>query len=80
MTRAGSRTLVSSIAILVAIGLIAAGCDRERRQTVDLYGPNFCYRTLAEVDCHEAALPGEEGRLVGHYEAPKGRAKMEPRF
>ena len=79
MSQAGSRTHVFGMAVLLAIGLIVCGCDREHRQAVDLYGPHFCYRTLADVDCHEAALPGEEGRAVGHYEAAQGRVKLEPR-
>ena len=30
----------------------------------------FCYRTLAEVDCHGQLLPGEEFRRVGFFDAP----------
>jgi len=29
--------------------------------------PVYCYRTLAEVDCHEQPLLDEPGRLVGFY-------------
>ena len=79
MTQAGRRMHVRGMAVLLAIGLIASGCERDRSEAVDLYGPHFCYRTLAEVDCHEAALPGEEGRAVGHHEAPRGSAMAEPR-
>ena len=27
-------------------------------------GGVWCYRTLAEPECHAAPLPGEEGRLI----------------
>ncbi len=37
---------------------------------VAVYGPQHCYRTLAQVDCHAAPLAGEANRLMGHYEAP----------
>lgn len=30
----------------------------------------YCYRTLAEVDCHAAPLAGEERRRVGFWDAP----------
>ncbi len=28
----------------------------------------YCYRTLAEVDCHAAPLPGEASRQVGYFD------------
>ena len=28
----------------------------------------YCYRTLAEVDCHAQPLPGEDGRRVGFFD------------
>ncbi len=28
----------------------------------------YCYRTLAEVDCHAAPLPGEASRQVGFFD------------
>ncbi len=28
----------------------------------------YCYRTLAEVDCHAQPLPGAEGSLVGFFD------------
>ena len=33
----------------------------------------YCYRTLAEVDCHAQLLPGEEFRRVGYFDAPVAR-------
>lgn len=30
----------------------------------------YCYRTLAEVDCHARPLPGEDTRRVGFFDAP----------
>lgn len=32
----------------------------------------YCYRTLAEVDCHAQPLPGEANRQVGYFDAPVG--------
>lgn len=29
----------------------------------------YCYRTLAEVDCHAQPLPGEASRQVGFFDA-----------
>ncbi len=37
---------------------------------VAVYGPHYCYRTLAQVDCHAVPLAGEANRLMGNYEAP----------
>jgi hypothetical protein len=28
----------------------------------------YCYRTLAEVDCHAEPLPGEASRKVGFFD------------
>ena len=75
---AGSRSYLSFIAVLVVAGLAVGACGGEHDQAVDLYGPHNCYRTLAEVDCHETALPGEEGRAVGHHEASSGRVTVSP--
>ncbi len=33
----------------------------------------YCYRTLAEVDCHAQLMPGEEFRRVGYFDAPVAR-------
>lgn len=32
--------------------------------------PRYCYRTLAEVDCFAAPLPGAETRREGWFDAP----------
>ncbi len=32
----------------------------------------YCYRTLAEVDCHARPLAGEATRRVGFFDAPAG--------
>ncbi|MDJ0936681.1 MAG: hypothetical protein QNJ06_19260 [Kiloniellales bacterium] len=34
------------------------------------FAPRYCYRTLGEVDCHAAPLPGAETRRVGYFDAP----------
>lgn len=48
------------------------------------YAERDCYKTLAEVDCHPQALPGEESRRVGFYDPPikieERKAKMWPAF
>jgi hypothetical protein len=33
----------------------------------------YCYRTLAEVDCHAQALSAEATRRVGFFDRPVGR-------
>ncbi len=33
----------------------------------------YCYRTLAEVDCHAQLMPSEEFRRVGFFDAPVAR-------
>ncbi len=33
----------------------------------------YCYRTLAEVDCHAEALTAEATRRVGFFDRPVGR-------
>ena len=32
----------------------------------------YCYRTLAEVDCHAQALTAEASRRVGFFDSPVG--------
>lgn len=48
------------------------------------YAVRDCYRTLADVDCHPRALPGEESRRVGFYDPPikveERKAKLWPAF
>jgi len=80
MTWAGSRISITPIAAALFAALLVSACARQQTQAVDLYGPHFCYRTLAEVDCHEAALPGEDRRAVGHYEAARGHSLVEPEY
>lgn len=52
-----------------AVAALAAGCAREPLPKLT-YAERPCYRTLADVDCHAVALPGEESRRVGFYDAP----------
>ena len=79
MTWAGRRTYLSSMAVVLVAGLLLGACEGERRQAVDLYGPHFCYRTLAEVDCDPTSLAGEDHRAVGHFEPAQGQTMAEPR-
>jgi len=80
MTWAGSRIYITPIVAALFAALLVSACARQQTQAVDLYGPHFCYRTLAEVDCHEAALPGEDHRAVGHYEAARGHSLVAPGY
>jgi hypothetical protein len=57
------------VALAAAAALLAAGCVREPLPKLT-YAERPCYRTLADVDCHAVALPGEESRRVGFYDAP----------
>ncbi len=55
--------------ILVALTLTACA----KPSTLEpIYASPFCYRTLAEADCHSQALAGEDNRLVEDYQAPIG--------
>jgi hypothetical protein len=58
------------MAAAAAMVLLAAGCASPRPFPTLTYAERHCYRTLAEVDCYAAALPGEESRKVGFYDAP----------
>jgi hypothetical protein len=51
------------VVILLLLGL--AGCGGAEPGA----GPQavFCYRTLADIDCHTRRTFAEEGRLVGVY-------------
>jgi hypothetical protein len=63
------RRAVKCAAVPVAAAmalLVLAGCG----DATLVYAERACYRTLAEVDCHAAPLPGEESRRVGFYDAP----------
>lgn len=48
----------------VGVGAVLSGCAERPLRVVD----RFCYRTLAEVDCHTAPLAGELNRRVGFYD------------
>ena len=59
----------SAAAALAATALpLLAGCA-DPFPTLT-YAERYCYRTLAEVDCHNRPLVGEESRRVGFYDAP----------
>lgn len=49
---------------VVGVAVVVAGCAERPLRVVD----RFCYRTLAEVDCHTAPLAGEANRQVGFYD------------
>lgn len=56
-------------AVAAAMAILVAGCAPEPLPKLT-YAERPCYRTLAAVDCHAVALPGEANRRVGFYDAP----------
>ncbi|WP_420349099.1 hypothetical protein [Pelagibius sp.] len=58
-----------------ALPLVLAACAADPLPRLT-YAERPCYRTLAEVDCHAAPLPGEENRRVAFYDPP---VKVEQR-
>ncbi len=70
--------------VLLGAGLVAGACSAYGYRDGlprGWYAPmpeaelalRYCYRTLAEVDCHAQLLPGEEFRRVGYFDAPVAR-------
>ena len=56
-------------AFVLGVLLIAlAACSGPTQRLV--YAERFCYRTLAEVDCHAEPLPAEAFREVGWFDQP----------
>lgn len=56
--------------VTVALMLLAGLSACSTAQPSYVYAQPACYRTLGTVDCHSAALPGEETRRVGQHQAP----------
>ncbi|MEE8189952.1 MAG: hypothetical protein V3T80_12145 [Kiloniellales bacterium] len=52
------------------LGLLLGACAPQPETELAL---RYCYRTLAEVDCHAQVLPGEEYRRVGFFDAALAR-------
>ncbi len=50
---------------------LAPGWARPATPEVTL-AARYCYRTLAEVDCHAQALTAETTRRVGFFDRPVG--------
>jgi len=63
--------------LAVALPALAA-CETSHPLPTLTYAERPCYRTLAEVDCHPQALPGEESRRVGYYDEPVSIKQNEP--
>ena len=53
----------------LSLVLVLSACARDPLPRLT-YAERDCYRTLADVDCHAQALPGEENRRVGFYDEP----------
>lgn len=68
MTRRYPQSVVRVAALATAALPLLAGCAEDFPELT--YAERYCYRTLAEVDCHRQPLPGEESRRVGFYDAP----------
>lgn len=56
------------LTLLTMVALLAA-CTLEPGPAPDV-AARYCYRTLAEVDCHAQPLPGAAGRQVGFFGNP----------
>lgn len=48
----------------MAMATLLAACTAPEPELAARY----CYRTLAEVDCHAQPLPGEASRKVGFFD------------
>jgi hypothetical protein len=48
---------------LIALALLA-GCAPEPKLWLAERGVVWCYRTLADPECHRFPVPGEEDRLI----------------
>lgn len=58
---------MKGVAIVLAAGLLLAGCTREPEAPslwVAEPGLVFCYATIADPDCGKAPVPGAELRLI----------------
>ncbi len=55
------------LALVLGLSACTSPPDPAPRLT---YAVRDCYKTLADVDCHPRALPGEESRRVGFYDPP----------
>ena len=53
--------LIAAISVMALLGACGPGPDPE-------LAARYCYRTLAEVDCHAQPLPGEATRKVGFFD------------
>jgi hypothetical protein len=49
----------------ITMATLLAACTAEPSQDLAV---RYCYRTLAEVDCHAQPLPGEASRQVGFFD------------
>ncbi len=58
-----TRSLVLLTAMAMATLLAACAAEPGPGLVV-----RYCYRTLAEVDCHAQPLPGEASRQVGFFD------------
>ncbi len=61
--------LIAAISVIALLGACASGGFEPGPELAARY----CYRTLAEVDCHAQPLPGADGRRVGFFDQPAVR-------
>ena len=65
----------------IAFLLLLGACSKTPAvQEIPTYQAQNCYRTLAEVDCHEQPLAGEAYREVAWYQEPSGQQVIETDF
>ena len=58
---------MTRLLMAITMATLLAACAAEPGPVPDL-AARYCYRTLAEVDCHAQPLPGEGTRQVGFYD------------
>lgn len=66
---------------IIALMLLLGACSKTPVvQEIPTYQAQSCYRTLAEVDCHEQPLPDEAFREVAWHQEPSGQQEIETDF
>jgi hypothetical protein len=58
---------MTRLLMAIAMAILLAACTARPGPAPDL-AARYCYRTLAEVDCHARALPGEATRELGFFD------------
>ncbi len=56
---------MTRLLMAITMATLLAACTAEPGPGL---AARYCYRTLAEVDCHTQPLPGEASRKVGFFD------------